>query len=989
MRLIVRSAVRAWTKRPAGPILVALGVLVAGLLAGSTDLALDGASQAQRDEDAAELGQLMGRVWTPGGFTIDEPTLENLQTRVHGAAGGSRSPAASFPVFLERDASVSAGGTTSSDWTVLGLPTASIEAMGLTSPGPGQALVDAPEDRSVPDSVVVRARKAPADDVRLERGLQGQLAMTTQDPTGGYTHDENDDYVFEPEIRDGAKQIAFFLTTADNDTDFDLEVATPDGETYLDDDGTPAQPEMPRIEVEDPPGGDWTVEVHAKFARQTAFRLEIVEVFDARDARVVGRLLAGEGFRAVGAELGLTEQARFEVDAQDSDLSALGPGGDGIVVLPLERLQGHLDLPDRASGLFVTAAPGEDPLDGLPDEREASIEAALADARDAADGRLDPVRGVELVATADQLREQRDARLESTEELLFVVLPAGVFAGILLATWAAGLHTRRLRDEVRVLAGLGQSRARSWTLVALHLGPPFLIGTLLALALSPALGLVVAQGIGLDATTVLVPGIEALLVPLAAAVPVAGTARLTLRDAVEGQDPRAAGLPTPKRQRWIVAGLWTILVLALGATLWGAGLDPTDGYLVGAGIGAAAGLAVLWAPLLAPLLDRARTLSVSSLGLFRTRSTHAYLALAAATATLVLAAMLAGTALSQAASPDVETESGGYAVVAETPRFTSSLASIAPEGGEDARLAQRLLDESLGIEFVMRVTGTGIHSADTGRVQTVYGIDSSFAQRNQHRLTTSTQTPVRDVAGSTDKALVTPSVRAAMDGSTIEIQGPQGQLSYEVVGVVETRLLEGVYISKEAMPTHFDQIAGEQRIRLGDETDADAYAGDLQRAFRESGLTAQTSQAMVEDRLSGQQRAGTTLQVLASLGVATALLLVVLIGLRAQAERRTTDAVLVALGARPREIAVGIATETLVPLIVGFGLGAIFVLPLAAGLDALSGLAFPLTPIDTGSLVVATLATLGAILALGLLVSVVVAYRAVRGLDQKALRELG
>ncbi len=989
MDLLLASAARVWTKRPAGPLLIALGILIAGLLATSTDLALQSAELAQEDADQQALGQVMGTIHTPGGYTLPTSDLSQLQSNVSQLRGG---PADRYaPIYLGRDALLTSGATTTAAWTVLGLPPASLQALDLPVPGQGQALVD-PGDRSITShDVQVRIQQAPDEEVRLRESEQGQLVRTVQ--VGDmYVHDDADEYEFHTEVPQGATRLVAFLSTAGNDTDFDLETVSPTGQQQLDDAGTPADPEMPRITIEAPEAGNWTLRVHAKLADNVAFRLEIVQVFDARDAQALGRLLQGQGFRAVGAQLGLTDQARLDLTAQPTDLSVLGPGSTGLVVLPLPAMQAALDLEDQATGLLVMARPGQSVLDGLPAADTQGLRRVVDEASNAGEDRFDPLRGLTYQADADRREADREARLSATEDLLLVVLPAGVLAGILLATWAAGLHTRRLQGELQVLAGLGQRRRTSWTLVLLHLGPPFLVGLFAALLLAPLLGLAIARGIGLSATPVLLPNLGALIIPLLAGLPVGATAWLTLRHPVEGQDPRSSTLPTGQRIRAIVAGTAILLAGALVALVALADLDPTTGFLLAAGAGGAGAIALFWAPLLEPLLARAATVRVSNLGLFRTRSSHAYLALAGATTVLVLAALLSGLALSQAATPDADVEAGGYQVIATTPRFTSSLGELLPEDPQAADRATQLLRQTQGLEPMMRVTGTGIHSAGTGELQTIYGLDTSFAQRHEHLVTPvpgGPDQPFRAVATSQDQAVVSRSVWGTLETDTLFIEGPQGRLSYQVVGIVETRLLEGVYISKDALPVHFNQIAGEQRILLPPSIDPATYAGDLQDVFKDQGLAARSSQAMVADQLEGQLRAGNTLAAMAALGLGTLVLIVVLLGLRARAERRSTDAVFVALGARRRDIAIGIATETLAPLVIGLALGALALLPVAGRLDQVQGLAFPLLPIDEGALVLATLATAAAVLLLGVAVSAAIGIQAVRGLDQKALRELG
>lgn len=994
MRPLARSALRVWRKRPAGPVLLALGLLFATVLASGSQLALEGASQAEEQRDARELGDRMARVHTPGGFSLEQATLEDLQQRLAAASQDDEPVERRFPVFMQRDAIVTTEQGSSSDWTVLGLPRESLEALDVDPSEPGAILVDPPDPGDqrleAAQTIEVRIPKAPQENVSLASSRQGQLERTVL-VGEEYQHAEGDVYRFQVPVREDAALLNLSLTTAEEDTDFDLEAQSPTGDSYLDDEGTPAEPAMPHLAIEEPAPGNWTVEVHAKFAQEVAFRLEIQQIFQARDAQTLGRLLEGEGFQAIGAQLGLTEQAVASFEPAAASLERLGPGAQGLLVLPLERLQAFAGTGSRADGLLVMATPEEDVLAGLEQPTITTLEGVVDEVREEAGSRLDPTSGLALSTDANERSQQRKATLDSTSRLLFVVLPAGVAAGVLLATWAAGLHTTRLASELRVMAGLGQRRVTSAGLVAAHLGPPFVLGTLTALALAPIAGVLVARGIGLSTTPVLWPGPQALAVPLLAAVPIAITAWLRLRKPVRGQDPRTGDRPPASRARWIATGVWVGLAVLLALAYGSAQLAPARGYLVAALAACAGVLALVWAPSLESILSRPRSLSVANLGWFRTRSTHGQLALAAATTTLVLAALLAGTALSQAASPDPELESGGYPVISTTPTYVAEIGPLAPEQGELAERAGELASASLGTEYLMRVEGTGLHSADTGSIDRLYGIDVSFAQRHAHHVEPvgAVEDPFARVAASDDAAVVSRDVWEALEGEEIFVHGPQGRLPYDVVGIVDTRVLDGVYLSTQALPAQFAQIGGEQRFLLGTDTDPATYAAELQDVFKDAGLRATTANALVEDELAGQKRAGTTLSAMAGLGVLTALLLVVLIGIRAGAERRTSDAVLVSMGSPTSKLAAGIAVETALPIVVGTLVGVAVLLPAAGSLDQLQGLAFPLLPIDEASLAIRAALVLLGLLLVTLLVAAAVGIRAVRGLDQQALRELG
>jgi hypothetical protein len=971
-----------WTKRPAGPVIVALGMLAATLLAGGADLALDTAREAEQAADRQALGEEMARVRTPAGYTVAEDSLRSLQASI-GEAQPERTPTDErLPLYLDRDATLTSGDVTRSGWRVLGLPEETIRALGLPVPEEGSALAD-PGDRQLADRATVRVQKAPEEEVKVREGFQGQLARTVR-VADTYQHSEDDEYEFQSNVTPGAKRLVAFVVSDGNDTDFDLEVESPSGSTWLDDNGSIDAPEQPRVEISEPEGGRWTYQVHAKAARNDAFRLRVFEVFDARDAEALGRLLEGEGFRAVGAQLGLTSQARLDLNMQRADLSTLGPDR-GLLVLRLDRLQAPLNLQDEATGLLVRPAPGENPLEGLEASSIRTLETQLEQARQQADTEADPVRGLVLTTSANDRAESRAERLASTNELMGVVLPAGVLAGILLSTWAAGLHARRMRREITVLAGFGHSRARNLGLVAAHLGPAILLGVGLALAASPFVGQAIAGGLGLSAAGAAFPDASTLLAPGLALIPIAATVLVTLREPLRGVDPGHQGVPSPPRKRWGLAG-GLLALAAIAALLAFALANPSTSYLAAASAGALAGASLIVAPIPEIVLSRARSLRASLLGLFRTRSMHAPLALASAAMALVLAALFAGVTLSQAAEPDPVAESGGYDVIATTPSFTQSYAEVLP-GGDQRSQAEDLLSRTISADFLMRVTGTGIHSAETDSEQTVYGIDSSFAQRHRHDVRPlGPADPFLTVAGSQDKAVVSTRVHEALDDrSTIEVRGPGGVQRYDVVGVVETRLLDGVYISKAALPPSFSQIAGEQRLRVPD--DPDAYAQSLQSAFREEALTARSAQALVGQQLDGQQRAGATLTAMAGLGVATAIGFVVLIGIRARAERRLSDTVLSALGARPGSLAAGLATETAIPVVVGFAAGTLAAVPMASQLANLSGLAFPLTPIDTTNLWGTAGIVLAILTGLVLGVSATIAWRARGELDRATIRD--
>ena len=986
MSLALRSAARVWTRRPAGPLLVALGVLAATLLVGASDLALSDARQAERDTDARALGRVLGTVLTPGGYTVAQERLEALQGELAQAARPGVAPQTAFPVHLEREALASSGERTHAGVRLLGLSSESLRALGLPEPAAGEALWDPGASGLAPARATFRVQQAPAQEVRVADSAQGSLFLASR-VGNTYVHSDNDVFRFEFVVPEGARRLEARLSTADAGTDFDLELLPPSGDPILDDAGTPAAPVLPNLTIEAPAAGRWTALVHAKLAQGVAFRFEHASVFDARDAQALGRLLSGQGWRAVAAQVGLLEQARIERALVRADLSALGPGAHGLAVVALSDLQAELDLAGQASGLLVLAAPGEDALAGMPPPLASRVEGVLARAREGAGSTLDPLRGLALDATASRLREEREARLSTTERLLAVAVGPGAVAGLLLATWAAGFHTGRLASEVRVLSALGARRRTTWGLAALHLAPAFGAGVLLALAASPLLGSFLARGLGLAHGGALAPGLAVLLVPLAAAVPVALSVWWSLRRAVQGRAPRPSSPPAPARARILLAApllASAVLLLALAPEA------PTEAFSSAALAAAAFATAILVAPWAEPLLARPRALSPSALGWFRTRRSHRAHAVAAAATTLVLASLFAGLALASAAAPDPQREAGGYAVVVALPGFVEDATAVLPREPARAEAARALLRETLGIDALMRVTGVGLHSAST-REQTVYGIDTSFAQRHRHAvrsLDPSVHDPFLAVATSSDLAVVSSSVHASLGSDEIRLEGPLGALSYRVVGVVETRLLEGVYVSKQALPVHFTALAGEQRVLLEPGADADAFAARYQDLFRDAGASALSANALVQERLAGQVRAGATLQALALVGVATSFLLVVLLGLRARAERRAADGVLLALGASRNAVAAGLAVEVALPLLVAFALSLALALPAAAALDRISGLAFPLLPVDALALARTAVWLLAALFAVAVAMAVALARSSVRRVDRETMQEL-
>jgi hypothetical protein len=989
MRLLLRSAVRTWRRRPAGPALLLAGVLVATLLVAGGDLALESAREGAREADRTDLGDELGRVWTPGGYTPQVTDLQDVRSDVVAGPRAGLDPPKHQPIFLERSALVTDDGETTAGWTVVGLEAEAFRPLGLPTPSDGEALVDPAGREAAPSGdATIRVQRTPERDAHLRTDRLGELAFATRQPDGTYTHSDDDRYEFSVEVFEGAERLTLNVTSPSDDTDFDLEAEAPNGTTYLDDDGTTAQPDDPALNISAPGGGNWTVRVHAKAAQQVSFRLGVDRVYSARDAQALGRLLEGAGFRAVGAKLGFTEQVTIPASLQPADLHPLGPGPQGLVVLPLDRMQSALDVDGRASGFRVLAADGR-VLDGMDPGTREEIEAVVADARSTGNATFEPLRGLTFEGRADRAQIEREAALESTGRLLDVVLPSGVAAGLLLATWASGLHARRLRDEVRVLAALGQDRRRSALLVALHLGPALVAGAAAALALSPLVGQAVARGTGLPAADAGLPGTTWLLAPLAGGLLVAGAAATHLREAVRGGGNLRGTTPPTPRRRLVEAGGLAAAALLLGGVAALGGLDPARSVRVGAGAAAAGAAALLWSPLLEPILARARSLGVPTLGFYRTRSTHRSLGLAAGAVCLVIASLVAGAALEQAASPDPLEETGGYEIVAEAPAFVEDLDRLFPEEGSRAGEGRDLVRQVVAAEVLMRTSGIGLHDGGGPR-DVVYGLDSSFGQRHRHALRAASSgqlDPFRAVAGSPAKAVVSPDVADDLQGGNVSVRGPGGSRTFEVVGVVETRLVPGVYVSKDAFPVLYRQFAGEVRLRLPAEADASSYARELQDAARSSGLQARTAQDLADDRLEDQRRAGRTLAGLGTVGAGAALLVVGLLGVRARADRRLPDAVLLAQGARPWCVAAGLATEVLLPLLVGSVLAVGVVVPLAAGLDGITGLAFPLSPVDAAGLrsrallVVATLAGTGALLAGGL------AFQAVRGRVADHLRD--
>ncbi len=982
MKLLARGALRTWTRRPAGPALVLLGILIASLLATGTTLALQGAAQGAKLEDQTILGEELGRVWTPGGYT---PQVQDLTTvREEVATTRGLDPIRHHPLFLERNALLTTNEGTQAGWTLLALEAESLEALDLPVPREGEVLVDAagrPVDLT--GDTTVRVQRAPRGNVTLTEDRLGHLRLATR-TAGEPQHHPDDEYIFQLTVPAGAQALRLNTSAATNDTDLDLEVEAPNGTLHVNASGTANTPTLSTLEVPNPPPGNWTLRVHSDLAESTAFRVGIAHVFDARDAQALGQLLTGAGWRAVGADLGFTEQAQLPLTPRSTDLSPLGPGPGGLLVTTLTQAQTLLDLPDRASGLLVLAGPNQSPLVGLSEEEAQRVTDAVTRTTEAqADADYDPLRGLRFEHRAHRMAEERTQRIASTSDLLDVVLASGVPAGLLLAAWATGLHVRRLRDEVRVLAGLGQSRARSSLLVTLHLAPPVILGALTAILLSPLLAEGIAQGTGLPAATTGLPGADALLVPLAGAILVAATAAWGLRGVLQGGDPRdATAIPTT-RHRVALATLLALAALgALAATILLT--DPATRFLAGATAAALAAAALLWAPLADGLLHRLGNPTVPRLGLYRTRRSHGPMALAAAVVALVVASALGGTALGMATAPDPLRETGGYAVVATTPSYTEDLTQLVQGPDADA-----LLQATQGVETLMRVTGVGLVSDTPTREVTIYGIDTSLAQRHEHAVEPvgEVSEPFRRVATADDAAVVSRDVWNTLPNPTVTVEGPLGRTQYEVVGIVDTRLLPGVYLSKASFPVHYPQFQGELRVLLPASTDADAYADRFQDATAASGVTARSAHALAEERLADQRRAGATLQALAGLGLGAAILLVALLGIRARSERRGSDAVLVALGARPWGIATGLATEVVLPLLAGGVLAAIAVMRLGPALANLTGLAFPLAPIDPAALARTTLLALLGLLLMALLVGAAMGAWAVRSFQSSTLRQ--
>lgn len=158
----------------------------------------------------------------------------------------------------------------------------------------------------------------------------------------------------------------------------------------------------------------------------------------------------------------------------------------------------------------------------------------------------------------------------------------------------------------------------------------------------------------------------------------------------------------------------------------------------------------------------------------------------------------------------------------------------------------------------------------------------------------------------------------------ITLVGPEGPVSFTVVGSQTFGLLDGIFASPEALAAFAEAPLGATMlVDLEDPAAAPGLARTIERELFAQGVEADPVQALLEDIERANRTFFSTIDVLMRMGLVVGLLSLGIIALRIVVERRHVIGVLRALGYKRRAVMGGLMAEAATTAAIGAIVGAI------------------------------------------------------------------
>jgi hypothetical protein len=159
-------------------------------------------------------------------------------------------------------------------------------------------------------------------------------------------------------------------------------------------------------------------------------------------------------------------------------------------------------------------------------------------------------------------------------------------------------------------------------------------------------------------------------------------------------------------------------------------------------------------------------------------------------------------------------------------------------------------------------------------------------------------------------------------GEKIILDGANGPVTFEVVGLQPFGLIDGVIGTAEAFaPFSIAQTGATMLVDVRDQSKAGAIARTIERELFETGVDADSVQALLDQAERANRAFFSTIDVLMRMGLIIGILSLGIVALRVVTERRHVIGVLRAIGYRRRSVMAGLMTESAVTASIGVFVG--------------------------------------------------------------------
>ena len=164
----------------------------------------------------------------------------------------------------------------------------------------------------------------------------------------------------------------------------------------------------------------------------------------------------------------------------------------------------------------------------------------------------------------------------------------------------------------------------------------------------------------------------------------------------------------------------------------------------------------------------------------------------------------------------------------------------------------------------------------------------------------------------------------AQPGGTLILEGADGPVKFDVVGLQPFGLLDGVIGTREALaPFANAPLGATMLIDIKDQAAATRTARTIERELFAAGVDADSVQSLLDQAERANRAFFSTIDVLMRMGLVIGILSLGIVALRVVTERRHVIGVLRAIGYKRRAVMAGLMTESAVTATIGVVVGMI------------------------------------------------------------------